>query len=155
MAVILDPRYKMMLVNYYYPNIYAMGLENQLKRVRELCDEMMNYCEAKSATTRYGVFGESSTSIVVPSDQSHIDFDDRDDMGNFDVYATQNCQSISSKSDLDRYLEDLLIKRTPDFDILQWWKMNKGKYLILAEMAKDLLDVPVTNVASESAFSER
>ena len=70
MAVILDPRYKMMLVNYYYPKIYAVGLKNQLKRVRELCDEMMNYCEAKSATTRYDVVGESSTSIIVPSDQS-------------------------------------------------------------------------------------
>ncbi|KAH9801069.1 BED-type domain-containing protein [Citrus sinensis] len=109
MAVILDPRYKMMLINYYYPKIYVVGLENQLKRVRELCDEMMNYYEAKSATTRYGV--------------------------------------------VDRYLEDPLVKRTPDFDVLQWWKMNKGKYPILAEMAKDLLAVPVTTVASESAFS--
>ncbi|KAH9801067.1 BED-type domain-containing protein [Citrus sinensis] len=119
MAVILDPRYKMMLINYYYPKIYVVGLENQLKRVRELCDEMMNYYEAKSATTRYGVVGESSTAL----------------------------------SDLDRYLEDPLVKRTPDFDVLQWWKMNKGKYPILAEMAKDLLAVPVTTVASESAFS--
>ncbi|KAH9762673.1 BED-type domain-containing protein [Citrus sinensis] len=109
MAVILDPRYKMMLINYYYPKIYVVGLENQLKRVRELCDEMMNYYEAKFATTRYGV--------------------------------------------VDRYLEDPLVKRTPDFDVLQWWKMNKGKYPILAEMAKDLLAIPVTTVASESAFS--
>ncbi|XP_024043240.1 zinc finger BED domain-containing protein RICESLEEPER 2-like [Citrus clementina] len=153
MAVILDPRYKMMLINYYYPKIYVVGLENQLKRVRELCNEMMNYYEAKSATTRYGVVGESSTALVVPSDQSHIDFDNIDDMGDFDAYATQNSQPISSKSDLDMYLEDPLVKRTPDFDVLQWWKMNKGKYPILAEMAKDLLAIPVTTVASESAFS--
>ncbi|KAH9671793.1 BED-type domain-containing protein [Citrus sinensis] len=109
MAVILNPRYKMMLINYYYRKIYVVGLENQLKRVRELCDEMMNYYEAKSATTRYGV--------------------------------------------VDKYLEDPLVKRTPDFDVLQWWKTNKGKYPILAEMAKDLLAIPVTTVASESAFS--
>ena len=74
-------------------------------------------------------------------------------MSDFDVYATQNCQPISSKSDLNRYLEDPLIKRTPYFDVLQWRKMNKGKYPILAEMAKDLLGVPVTNIASESAFT--
>ncbi|KAH9735790.1 BED-type domain-containing protein [Citrus sinensis] len=101
MAVILDSRYKMMLINYYYPKIYVVGLENQFKRVRELCDEMMNYYKAKSTTTRYGV----------------------------------------------------VIKRTLDFDVLQWWKMNKGKYPILAEMAKDLLAIPVTTVALESAFS--
>ncbi|KAH9659476.1 BED-type domain-containing protein [Citrus sinensis] len=139
MAVILDPRYKMMLINYYYPKIYVVDLENQLKRVRELCDEMMNYYEAKSATTRYCVVGESSTVLVVPFDQSHIDFDNIDDMGDFDAYATQNSQPISSKSDLDRYLEDPLVKRTPDFDVLQWWKMNKA--------------IHVTTVASESAFS--
>lgn len=74
-------------------------------------------------------------------------------MGDFDAYATQNSQPISSKSDLNRYLEDPLVKRTLDFDVLQWWKMNKGKYPILAEMAKDLLAIPVTTVASKSAFS--
>ena len=87
-VVILDPRYKMMLNNYYYPKIYTVGLENRFNKMRELCDEMMNYYEAKSATTRYCVVGESSTSIVVHSDQSHIDFDDIDDMSDFDVYAT-------------------------------------------------------------------
>lgn len=66
MAFNLDPRYKMMLINYYYPKIYVVGLENQLNKVRELCGELMNYYEAKSATTRYNVVGESSTSIVVP-----------------------------------------------------------------------------------------
>ncbi|XP_024038327.1 zinc finger BED domain-containing protein RICESLEEPER 3-like [Citrus clementina] len=152
-AVILDQRYKMMLINYYYPKIYAVGLENQFKRVRELCDEMMNYYKAKSATTRYGVVSESSTSFLVPSDQSHIDFYNIDYMGDFDAYATQNSQPISSKSDLDRYLEDPLVKRTLNLDVLQWWKMNKGKYPILVETAKDLLAIHVTTVALESAFS--
>ena len=130
-----------MLINYYYPKIYTVSLENQLKRVQELCDEMMNYYKGKSATTRYSVVSESSTSIVVPSNQSHIDFYNIDDMSDFDAYATQNSQSISSKFDLDRYLKDPLVKRTPDFDVLQWWKINKGKYPILAEMAKDLLAI--------------
>ena len=31
--------------------------------------------------------------------------------------------------------------------------MNKSKYSILAEMANDLLAIPVTTVASESAFN--
>ena len=119
MTVILDPRYKMMLIDYYYPKIYAVGLKNQLNKVRELCGEMMNYYEVKFATTKYSVISEFSTSIVVPSNQSHINFNDIDDIGDFDAYATQNSQPISSKSDLDRYLKDPLIKRTPDFDILQ------------------------------------
>ena len=58
-----------------------------------------------------------------------------------------------SKFDLEKYLEEHLIKSTPDFDIPNWWKVNQGKYPILAQMAKDVLAVPVTIVASESAFS--
>ena len=107
----------MMLINYCYPNIYAVSLENHLNKVRELCGELMNYYESKSATTRYGVVGESSTSIVVSSYQSPIDFGDIDDVGDFDAYATQNSQPISSKFDFDRYLEDPLVKRTSDFDV--------------------------------------
>ena len=86
---------------------------------------MANYYRAKPATIRFSVVGESSKSSVVRSNESYIDFDDVDDMSNFDAYATQNCQPISLKSDFGRYLEDPLVQRTLDFDVLQWWKMKK------------------------------
>ncbi|CAN0918724.1 Putative AC9 transposase, partial [Linum grandiflorum] len=34
-----------------------------------------------------------------------------------------------------------------------WWKINGPKYPILQNIARDILAVPVTSVASESAFS--
>ncbi|CAN0876612.1 Putative AC transposase [Linum grandiflorum] len=34
-----------------------------------------------------------------------------------------------------------------------WWKVNSSKYPILAMMARDVLAIPVSTVASESAFS--
>jgi len=40
-----------------------------------------------------------------------------------------------------------------DFDILSWWKVNAVKYPILGEIARTLLAIPVSTVASESAFS--
>ncbi|KAL0885995.1 hypothetical protein Bca101_009978 [Brassica carinata] len=40
-----------------------------------------------------------------------------------------------------------------EFDILSWWKVHKMKYHVLAEMARDLLAMQVSSVASESAFS--
>ena len=42
---------------------------------------------------------------------------------------------------------------TSQFDILSWWKNNQGKYPILAKIARDFLAIPVSTVASESAFS--
>ncbi|GFS46053.1 hypothetical protein Acr_00g0099890 [Actinidia rufa] len=39
------------------------------------------------------------------------------------------------------------------FDILGWWKSNSSKYPLLSQIARDVLVVPVSTVASESAFS--
>ena len=40
-----------------------------------------------------------------------------------------------------------------EYDVLSWWKLNCQKYPILAEMAKDVLAMQVSSLASESAFS--
>ncbi|KAK2641533.1 hypothetical protein Ddye_023296 [Dipteronia dyeriana] len=63
--------------------------------------------------------------------------------------------SSINKSELDRYLEEQVENNSLDFDILSWWKGNKGKYPILAKAARDILVIPVSTVASESAFSAR
>ena len=39
------------------------------------------------------------------------------------------------------------------FDVLGWWRNNSSKYPILAAIAKDVLAMQVSSVASESAFS--
>ncbi|CAN0876014.1 Putative AC transposase [Linum grandiflorum] len=36
---------------------------------------------------------------------------------------------------------------------MDWWRVNNGKYPLLQEVARELLAVPVTFVALESAFS--
>ena len=48
----------------------------------------------------------------------------------------------------------LLTKRSYDtFDILKWWKRHNDTYKVLAQMARDILAVPVSTMSSESAFS--
>ena len=54
---------------------------------------------------------------------------------------------------MDHYLEDDVLPQSPDFDILGWWKTNGPKYPNLQRMARDILAIPVSTVASESAFS--
>ena len=39
------------------------------------------------------------------------------------------------------------------FDILDWWRVNSSKYRILSQVARDVLAILVSTVASESAFS--
>ncbi|KAG6427466.1 hypothetical protein SASPL_111711 [Salvia splendens] len=39
------------------------------------------------------------------------------------------------------------------FDIQAWWKKHAGRYPILSEMAKDIMAIPMSSVAFETAFS--
>lgn len=37
--------------------------------------------------------------------------------------------------------------------MLIWWKKNESRFPSVAKMARDILAIPITTVASESAFS--
>lgn len=59
------------------------------------------------------------------------------------------------KSDLEIYLEEgrLVCNVDDNFDVLKWWKANTLKFKVLSRMARDILSIPVTTVASKSTFS--
>uniref|UniRef100_A0A803L357 HAT C-terminal dimerisation domain-containing protein n=1 Tax=Chenopodium quinoa TaxID=63459 RepID=A0A803L357_CHEQI len=85
-------------------------------------------------------------------------FEDWHDMDEFEFEFERDIGSQSNlekKSDLDKYLND---EREPNtigksFDALYWWKNRGERYPIVALMAKDVLAIPLSTVASESAFS--
>ena len=41
------------------------------------------------------------------------------------------------------------------FEILGWWKVNSNRYQVLSKLARDVLALPVSTVAFESAVSTR
>lgn len=43
--------------------------------------------------------------------------------------------------------------RTSNFDILKYWQSQMSIFPIISRMAKDILAIPITSVASESSFS--
>ena len=70
-------------------------------------------------------------------------------------YLQQQQMFVTEKmNDVDKYLaEEPVNPMTSSFDILLWWKDNSNRYKILSMIAKDVLAIPVSTVASESAFS--
>ncbi|GFZ20755.1 hypothetical protein Acr_28g0014600 [Actinidia rufa] len=71
----------------------------------------------------------------------------------FDTYLEEEYSSIY-ESELDKYLMVPCERNTnATFDILVWWKNNSNKYPILSQIARDVLAISVSTVASKSAFS--
>jgi len=68
--------------------------------------------------------------------------------------ASRRPTAVRFKSELDRYLDDELVPiNTENFNILDWWKVAGTRYPTLRKIARDIYAIPVTTVASESAFS--
>ncbi|WRX08624.1 HAT [Theobroma cacao] len=59
------------------------------------------------------------------------------------------------KSELEKYLSlnEPDATDSDDFDVLIWWKLNSHRYPTLALLARDVLAIPPSIIASESAFS--
>ncbi|KAL0290620.1 UNVERIFIED_CONTAM: Zinc finger BED domain-containing protein RICESLEEPER 2 [Sesamum angustifolium] len=58
------------------------------------------------------------------------------------------------KSELDSYLnEEIETDESPSFSITEWWKLHTPRFPILARLARDVLAMPISTVASESVFN--
>ncbi|XP_062114457.1 zinc finger BED domain-containing protein RICESLEEPER 3-like [Humulus lupulus] len=56
-------------------------------------------------------------------------------------------------NEVDKYLEEEPERPSENFNVFGWWASGGCKYKILSLMARDLLAIPVTTVASEATFS--
>ncbi|XP_019150660.1 PREDICTED: zinc finger BED domain-containing protein RICESLEEPER 2-like [Ipomoea nil] len=57
------------------------------------------------------------------------------------------------QTELDMYLSEGIVEEEESFDILGWWKINSARFPVLSKLARDVLAIPISTVASESAFS--
>ena len=55
--------------------------------------------------------------------------------------------------EFDHFIDEAVLKRNEEFDILARWKNNGLKYHILQKIAKDILVILVITVASNFVFS--
>ncbi|CAA0823067.1 Unknown protein [Striga hermonthica] len=69
----------------------------------------------------------------------------------------EDVDAVVVAHEVDRYLLDPIEKPGSgvDFNILSWWKLMGGKYPNLQALARDVLAIQVSTVASESSFSTR
>lgn len=145
-AAILDPRFKVKLVEYYYSQIYG---STALERIKEVSDGLKELFNAYSFCSTLVDQGSALPGSSLPSTGS----DSRDKLKGFDKFLHETSQSQNASSDLDKYLEEPVFPRNCDFNILNWWKVHTPRYPILSMMARDVLGTPMLTVNPESTFS--
>ncbi|XP_075665547.1 zinc finger BED domain-containing protein RICESLEEPER 2-like [Castanea sativa] len=134
-VVMLDPQKKSDHLNYCLSNLYG---ENVVKDITDL--------------------------VKVASEMSRmegVDVNDDDDDDDPDRFTTsqykafrQGKQFVECVDEVAKYLmENSEGENDKTFNILAWWKYNTNKYSILSRLARDVLAVPVSTLASKSAFS--
>ena len=61
---------------------------------------------------------------------------------------------LQISNEVDKYLNDPFESpNNDDFNLLEWWKANSGRYPILSKITRDVFALPSSTVASKNAFS--
>ncbi|XP_059629599.1 zinc finger BED domain-containing protein RICESLEEPER 2-like [Cornus florida] len=147
-AVILDPRYKLGFVIFSYNMLNGdNNIESTLVR-----DALFNLLDQYLLNSPIACTTKSTSS---PNDGSeHQQVDEGQLTKKFiDVMKNDKLLGNVQKSELELYLDEPKINRNANLDVLTYWKANQFRYPVLAQMAHDILSIPITTIASESAFS--
>ncbi|XP_013594980.1 PREDICTED: zinc finger BED domain-containing protein RICESLEEPER 2-like [Brassica oleracea var. oleracea] len=168
-ASVFDPRNKMKFAGLCFEKLYGKDSPQSKVLNDSVIDVMERLFDEYSgfrASNTTPVFGSSSQS------QSHSGQESQDGVATDSFeneYGYERMDSLykemvnelgfqDSSTELELYLKEKVENPKPNplgipFDVLGWWRNNSSKYPILAAIAKDVLAMQVSSVASESAFS--
>ncbi|KAL6563146.1 hypothetical protein OROHE_005733 [Orobanche hederae] len=184
-AAIVDPRFKVELVESKFSCIYGKDMKNQTTIVRDsLCRLLVEYEMQYPQVNGNLVKAEGPHDDILLTegdDLLNFDLDISDFMGEphmkselEDGYLVQHVfheQQMRSDfdprleehvfheertgSELDRYLEEPVLPYEHEFDVLDWWEMRRLNYPILSRLACDVLSVPFSTIPPEYVFDTR
>ncbi|KAL4592656.1 hypothetical protein LXL04_005659 [Taraxacum kok-saghyz] len=156
LGVVLDPRrkwqYIVWVVQKYFGEISATSfLANVEANICALFDSYNSSLPENE--------NEEEVSSSTPNDSHNSSWGDEVEM-DIEQLMTKHfemdmgsSEANLNKTELDKYLGEDREAMDVNFDILKWWGINKCRYPVLTKMARDVLAIPVSTVASESAFS--
>ncbi|KAJ4747543.1 Zinc finger BED domain-containing protein DAYSLEEPER [Rhynchospora pubera] len=138
-ATILDPRCKKDLIDYYYLKIYGKDyFEEEVDKIVVLFRRLFREYASRGSNDH--------------SEQSAIE----DSMRKSDLpkdFLLSRRKKQKVEDELNLYINGDLVADSENFNVLSWWMTNGHKYPTLQKIAQDVFSIPVSTVASESAFS--
>ncbi|XP_038725975.1 zinc finger BED domain-containing protein RICESLEEPER 2-like [Tripterygium wilfordii] len=156
-AVILDPRHKMGFVLFALGQMYPGEVGVQMKKkVQDITSSMFEEYR-KMVEPQDGSASKSKETMGGASSEENVNQQPAEKMKMLMVSRYKKFRyeigGEDAKSDLDKYLGEEVEDDHQGFNILKWWKDNGNRFSIVANMARDVLAIPISIVASKSTFS--
>ncbi|KAG6743636.1 hypothetical protein POTOM_052337 [Populus tomentosa] len=142
MSAVLDPSFKLDIIEYGYRQIYGSDADLHLSRFRyDLTCAYHKYAEDISNQ------GPSSSAMADVSccTSSYISFKE------WRKGKYERNRVHSQWNELDQYLQLPPENLDKDGNVLAWWRDNAQNFPILGKMARDFLSIPVSAVISKSS----
>ncbi|CAL4924285.1 unnamed protein product [Urochloa decumbens] len=136
--IVLDPRFKYMFLEFRFQQAFGAAAGKSLRRVQKALREL---------------FDEYSSQLNDCAEHGSNQDMSMDDDGPFADWCQYLSSNVEVLTELERYLTDRPIHLSDDFDILNWWTVYSPVYPTLARIARDVLAVPASTVASETVFN--
>ncbi|CAO2830618.1 unnamed protein product [Amaranthus hypochondriacus] len=154
-ALVLDPRLKLKYVEWIVQRSYDyINSISMCERIRDTLVKLFDFYASSQPAKKIGScsrvtndnIGIDTTEVEGKrSKRSRLRKEYVNETGKFTSEVT---------TELDKYLGSECEDNDDDeFNILSWWSGQGKTYPILISMARDVLAIPVSSVASESAFS--
>lgn len=92
-----------------------------MDKVRRCCYDLLNEYQLRAGMAKcLDEYSNTSSSSFVSK------FGGQDSLSGYDKFVSQKKRSrvVQSRLELDLYLDEEVLPRDPDFDILGWWKSN-------------------------------
>lgn len=141
-AVVFDPRYKTQFVEFSYKMLYG-DASDKIEKLHTTLKALFDLYKDRISL-------HTAASEGVPD--SLVQNEGNDVLKEFDA-MDEEFGAVLEKTELDKYLEEKKMNRNLEIDILQYWKTNEYRFPNLSLMVRDILSIPISTVASESAFS--
>ena len=132
-AVIFDPRYKMKLMEFYYPNIYDNNFDLEIEKIKNLCYELLNdYRDVDEFPVDNE--GRSQMPASTSNDVAQIKHRLSGAFSFFDLFVNNSSSTSkkhwSARMEFDHFIDERVLKMNEDFDILHGGKVMVSSILL-------------------------
>lgn len=155
-AVAMDPRHKMKLVESTFTTIFGENAEPWIRIVEDGLHEL--FIDYNTEMLHFtATNGDDVDEIMLNTEpyEGPVDgslFVDEGGLSDFEFNISDFTSMQQFKSEMDEYLEEPLLSESKEFDILSWWRENRSKYPTLSRAASDILSMSISTVSADSVF---